>query len=85
MKCLGAFAGFVLKFNRETFISFNTNISFDFRIILLAIVGASLGSVVGYMFSTRVKAEKLNIAFGWFVILVAAFIFFENLNGAITH
>jgi uncharacterized membrane protein YfcA len=85
MKCLGAFAGFVLKFNRETFISFNTNISFDFRIILLAIVGASVGSVVGSMFSTRVKAEKLNIAFGWFVILVAAFIFFENLTGAITH
>ena len=81
----GAFAGFVLKFNRESFISFNTNISFDFRIILLAIVGASVGSVVGSMFSTRVKAEKLNIAFGWFVILVAAFIFFENLNGAITH
>ena len=85
MKCLGAFAGFVLKFNRETFVSFNTNISFDFRIILLAILGASVGSVVGSMFSTRVKAEKLNIAFGWFVILVAAFIFVENLNGAITH
>jgi uncharacterized membrane protein YfcA len=85
MKCLGAFAGFALKFNRETFVSFNTNISFDFRIILLAIIGASVGSVVGSMFSARVKAEKLNIAFGWFVILVAAFIFFENLNGAITH
>jgi uncharacterized membrane protein YfcA len=85
MKCLGAFAGFALKFNDGSFVSLNSKIDFDFRVILIAIVGASVGSVVGSMFSSKVKAEKLNIAFGWFVILVAAFIFFENLNGAITH
>lgn len=85
MKCLGAFAGFVLKFNRESLISLNSNISFDFTIILLAIVGASVGSIIGSMFSTRVKAEKLNIAFGWFVIAVAAFMFIENLTGSVTH
>jgi uncharacterized membrane protein YfcA len=85
MKCLGAFAGFALKFNDGSFVSLNSKIDFDFRVILIAIVGASIGSVVGSMFSSQVKAEKLNIAFGWFVILVAAFIFFENLNGAIMH
>jgi uncharacterized membrane protein YfcA len=44
-----------------------------------------LGALVGSIFSHRVKAEKLNIAFGWFVIIVAAFIFVENLIGAVTH
>jgi uncharacterized membrane protein YfcA len=85
MNCLGSFAGYTLRFNQGSFISLNSDIKFDFRIILLAIIGASSGSVIGSMFSTRVKDKKLNIAFGWFVILVAAFIFIENLNRAAMH
>jgi uncharacterized membrane protein YfcA len=85
MKCLGAFAGFALKFNDGALISFNSKIDFDFQVILIAIIGASVGSVVGSLFSSKVKSEKLSIAFGWFVIAMAVFIFFENLNGAITH
>lgn len=85
MKCLGAFAGFALKFNDGSIVSLNSRIDFDFRIILLSILGASVGSVIGSLFSSKVKSEKLSIAFGWFVIAMAAFIFFENLSGAITH
>ncbi len=85
MKCLGAFAGFALKFNDGALITLNQNINFDFKVILLAIVGASFGSVVGSLFSSKVKSEKLSIAFGWFVVAMAAFIFIENLTGSITH
>ena len=85
MKCLGAFAGFALKFNDGSFVSLNSKINLDFKVILLSIVGASVGSVIGSHFSSKVKSEKLNIGFGWFVIAMAAFIFFENLSGAITH
>jgi hypothetical protein len=85
MNCLGSLAGYVLRFNQETLISLNPDIKFDFRIILFAIIGASSGSVIGSIFSTRVKDKKLNITFGWFVILVAAFIFIENLNRTVLH
>ena len=85
MKSLGAFAGFALKFNDGSIVSLNSKIDFDFRIILLSILGASVGSVIGSLFSSKVKSEKLNIAFGWFVVAMALFIFVENLTGAIKH
>lgn len=85
MKCFGAFAGFVLKFGGNSFVSINSEISFDFRIIFLAILGASFGSVMGSVISTRFKPEKLNIFFGWFVITVALFIFVENFSGTRAH
>ena len=80
MKCFGNFAGFALKFNDGSLVSLNTKISFDFKVILLAILGASIGSIIGSIFSTKVKSEKLSIVFGWFVILIASFILIENLG-----
>lgn len=85
MKCLGAFAGFALTFNNGSLVSLNSRIDFNFKVILLSIIGASVGSVIGSLFSSKVKSEKLSIAFGWFVIAMALFIFIENLSGAITH
>ena len=85
MNCLGSFAGFVLKFNQGSGISFNPNIHLNFRIILLAIIGASSGSVVGSIFSSRVRDKKLNVAFGGFVIIIAAFIFLETFNRSGMH
>jgi uncharacterized protein len=80
MNIIGAFAGYSLIFDNESLISFNSKISFDFKVVMLSILGASFGSIVGSLFSVRVKSEKLNIAFGWLVIVIAAFILFENLN-----
>ena len=84
MKCFGAFAGFVLKFGGGSIVSLNEKISLDFRVIMYSILGASIGSVIGSLYSSKVKAEKLSIAFGWFVIIVAIIIFGENLNGLLT-
>jgi len=85
MNCIGSFAGFALKFGGDPLIALNKNIHFDFEIIALAILGASIGSIAGSQFSSRVKSEKLSIAFGWFVIAMAVFIFIENLTGSISH
>ena len=79
--CLGAFSGYVLRFDSDTLVSLNTEISFDFKIILPALIGTSLGALVGSMFSSRVKAQKLKSAFGWFVILLAVFVTVETLIG----
>ncbi len=65
----------------STLVSLNTEISFDFKIILPALIGTSLGALVGSMFSSRVKAQKLKSAFGWFVILLAVFVTVETLIG----
>jgi len=78
--CLGAFSGYVLRFDSQTLVSLNTDISFNFKIILPALIGTSLGALVGSIFSNRVKAEKLKSAFGWFVIFLAVFVFIENLS-----
>jgi uncharacterized membrane protein YfcA len=85
MNCLGSFSGFFLRFDNERFISLNTDISFNFQIILPALVGTCLGALVGSTFSNRVKPEKLKNAFGWFVIFLAVFVFVETLNGALKN
>jgi hypothetical protein len=85
MKSFGAFAGFVLKFGDGSLISINDKLSFNFRVITYALIGASLGSLIGSRFSDRVNPQKLGIAFGWFVIVLAVFIFFENLNGLVNN
>jgi uncharacterized membrane protein YfcA len=41
-----------------------------------------LGALLGSIFSSRVKADKLKSAFGWFVILLAVFVSVENFLGA---
>ena len=79
--CLGSFSGYVLRFDKETFISLNSDISLNPKIILPALVGTSLGALLGSIFSNRVKAEKLKTSFGWFVISLALFVFVENLIG----
>jgi uncharacterized membrane protein YfcA len=83
--CLGAFSGYVLRFDNQSFISLNTDISFNFKIILPALIGTSLGALVGSVFSNRVKAEKLKSAFGWFVIFLAVFVFVENLSHVLNN
>jgi len=77
--CVGAFAGYVLRFDSQTLVSLNTDISFNFKIILPALIGTSLGALLGSIFSGRIKADKLKSAFGWFVILLAVFVFVENI------
>jgi uncharacterized protein len=83
--CLGAFSGYVLRFDNQTLISLNTDISFNFKIILPALIGTSLGALVGSIFSNRFKAEKLKNAFGWFVIILAVFVFSENLSRVLNN
>ena len=83
--CLGAFSGYVLRFDSESLVSLNTDIAFDFKIILPALIGTSLGALVGSIFSHRVKAQKLKSAFGWFVILLAGFVFVENILGVMKN
>jgi uncharacterized membrane protein YfcA len=79
MKSVGAFVGYALKFGDGALISLNEKISFDFRIVILSILGASIGSIIGSLFSAKVKPERLTVAFGWFVILIASLVFIENL------
>lgn len=81
--CLGAFSGYVLRFDSETLVSLNSDISFNFKIILPALIGTSLGALLGSIFSNRVKEEKLKNAFGWFVIFLAVFILVETFNGVL--
>jgi uncharacterized membrane protein YfcA len=83
--CLGSFAGYVLRFDSQTLVSLNSEISFNFKIILPALIGTSLGALLGSVFSHRVKAEKLKSAFGWFVILLAVFVFVENILGVMNN
>lgn len=82
MKCLGAFAGYALKFGNGALISINEKISFDFEIIFIAILGAAVGSIIGSLFTNKIDSEKLRVFFGWFVITVAAIIIFEGFIGA---
>lgn len=79
MKSVGAFTGYALKFGDGALISLNEKIAFDFRIIMMAILGASIGAIVGSLFSAKMKPERLTVAFGWFVILIASLVFLENL------
>ena len=83
--CLGAFSGYVLRFDSQSLVSLNTDIAFDFKIILPALIGTSFGALVGSIFSNRVKAQKLKSAFGWFVILLAVFVFAENLSRVLNN
>jgi len=66
-------------------VSLNTDIAFDFKIILPALIGTSLGALVGSIFSNRVKAQKLKSAFGWFVIFLAVFVSVENLSRVLNN
>lgn len=83
--CLGAFSGYVLRFDSKTFVSLNSDISFNFKIILPALIGTSFGALLGSILSNRVKEEKLKNAFGWFVIFLAVFVLVETLNSVLMN
>ena len=77
--CLGAFSGYVIRIDSQKLISINSDIAFNFKIILPSLIGSSLGALLGSILSNRVKANKLKSAFGWFVICLAVFVFVENI------
>ena len=83
MKSLAGFAGYALTFNSVSGIAMNPRLDLDFAIIGLALVGAAAGSALGARLSSTIHPERLRVAFGWLVLVMAGVIGVEEFGSQV--
>jgi uncharacterized membrane protein YfcA len=68
MKSFAGFAGYA------------TSVPIDWKVTLLVTAGAMVGALVGSAVAGRVHPDRLRTGFGWFVLVMAAFILGQELG-----
>ena len=63
------------------FVGYLGQVALDWQLIGTFIVAASLGSFFGAYLSQFIDGKKLQKYFGYFLLVVAAFVLFQNQNG----
>ncbi len=82
MKSTAGFLGYALTFSGGQ-VAWNPETEFDWSITLVVTAMAVIGSVIGAVLSGRIHPDRLRKGFGWFVLVMAAFILFQEVGGSI--
>ncbi len=82
MKSTAGFLGYALTFSGGQ-VAWNPETQFDWSITLVVTAMAVIGSVIGAVLSGRIHPDRLRKGFGWFVLVMAAFILFQEVGGSI--
>ena len=80
MKSMAGFAGYALVFDAASGVTMNPRLDLDFAVIALALVGAAVGSAIGARLSSKIHPERLRVAFGWLVLVMAGIIAVEEFG-----
>jgi uncharacterized membrane protein YfcA len=82
MKSTAGFLGYALTFSGGT-VAWNPETEFDWSVTLVVTAMAVIGSVIGAVLSGRIHPDRLRKGFGWFVLVMAVFILFQEIGGSI--
>lgn len=84
MKSTAGFLGYLLAFGGpDGFVSLNPETEVNWVVTLTVTAFAVVGALVGAVVSGKVHPDRLRKGFGWFVLVMAAFILFQELGEGI--
>ena len=86
MKSTAGFLGYVLVFGGpDGPVSWNPATSFNWSVTLMVTAFAVVGSLLGAVASGKVHPDRLRKGFGWFVLVMAAFILFQEVGDSVLN
>jgi uncharacterized protein len=83
MKSFAGFFGYALTFGGDSFVSWNPETQIDWSITLIITVAAVIGALIGSRVVGRIHPDKLRMAFGWFVLVMAVFILSQQIGATV--
>ena len=83
MKSFAGLAGYIFTFGNGSFISLNPETKINWTVTLIITAAAIVGALIGSRIVGRVHPDKLRMAFGYFVLVMAVFILSQQIGYAI--
>jgi len=84
MKSTAGFLGYVLVIGGPNgFVAWNPATSFNWTVTLVVTAFAIGGSLIGAIASGKVHPDRLRKGFGWFVLVMAAFILVQEVGDSV--
>lgn len=86
MKSSAGFLGYALQFGGPNgWVALNPQTEINWTVTLSVTAFAVIGSLIGAVLSGKIHPDRLRKAFGWFVLVMAAFILSQEIGGSILH
>lgn len=83
MKSFAGFFGYALTFGGDSFVSWNPETQINWTITLIITVAAVCGALIGSRVVGKIHPDKLRMAFGWFVLVMAVFILSQQIGATV--
>ena len=83
MKSFAGFAGYTLQFGNGSFVSLNPETEINWSVTLIVTAAAIVGALIGSRMVGKIHPDKLRRGFGWFVLVMAAFILSQQIGGSL--
>jgi len=84
MKSSAGFVGYIFTFGGSNgFIALNPETEINWTVTLVVTGFAIVGALVGAVISGKVHPDRLRKGFGWFVLVMAVFILFQELGSSV--
>lgn len=83
MKSFAGLAGYIFVFGGSSFISLNPQTKIDWGVTLIVTGAAVIGALIGSAIVGRIHPDRLRIAFGYFVLVMAVFILSQQIGYAV--
>lgn len=83
MKSFAGFAGYTLQFGNGSFVSLNPETEINWSVTLIVTAAAIVGALIGSRMVGKIHPDKLRKGFGWFVLVMAAFILSQQIGGSL--
>ena len=83
MKSTAGFIGYAVSFGGGSLVSWNSAVQFEWGPVALVTAAAVGGSFVGAMLAGRIHPDRLRKGFGWFVLVMAAFILVQEVGDSV--
>ena len=83
MKSFAGLAGYMFTFGNGSFVSLNPETRINWTVTLIITGAAIVGALIGSLIVGRVHPDKLRMAFGYFVLVMAVFILSQQIGYAV--
>ena len=83
MKSFAGFFGYLLTFGGGSLVSLNPETQINWPVTLVVTGMAVLGALVGSRLVGRIHPDRLRMAFGWFVFVMAIFILSQQIGATV--
>ena len=85
MKSFAGLAGYIFTFGGGSVVSLNPETKINWGVTLIVTGAAIVGALIGSRLVGRVHPDKLRMAFGYFVLVMAVFILSQQIGSAVVN